>query len=420
MKDGSKLRIEGQLRLNAMRLLVCGEAQSKHAAEEIASSNQWQDVLDLCGQWKLLSALETRLAALGISLPEPERAELSKRTQPAFIQTMLCVRAGVMALTALEQSGIRCAGFKGLAALAYLYPGLRNRTLQDVDVLIRSQDVEAALIVLEEAGFQRSPDVPWSEYVAFLRNSPGTAGNEAVSLRDERGGAVDLHWRLGTLEVETLLSGAGPVQVLNRPLPLMSAGHCMLLSVHHALRNDFVPGDIARDVCDFAHWQALLHRTAQWTAVSADADRWGLSAACAALAQIVAELRETLEAESPIPVSRADRAAARQLSAFYFHQLLAGPVNTDLAYVTSTRPLMQVLAGLAGGWKQYRDMMRRSEESNGETSFSVHARLWNLSKSLAGLSPSGWRQIRALARAKDKMAGPQQPLDGERSTNPRV
>jgi hypothetical protein len=325
-----------------------------------------------------------------------------------------------MALTALEQSGIRCAGFKGLAALAYLYPGLRNRTLQDVDVLIRSQDVEAALIVLEEAGFQRSPDVPWSEYVAFLRNSPGTAGNEAVSLRDERGGAVDLHWRLGTLEVETLLSGAGPVQVLNRPLPLMSAGHCMLLSVHHALRNDFVPGDIARDVCDFAHWQAFLHRTGQWTAVSADADRWGLSAACAALAQIVAELRETPEAESPIPVSRADRAAARQLSAFYFHQLLAGPVNTDLAYVTSTRPLMQVLAGLAGGWKQYRDMMRRSEESNGETSFSVHARLWNLSKSLAGLSPSGWRQIRALARAKDKMAGPQQPLDGERSTNPRV
>ena len=408
-RNGGKLNTERELRQDAMRLLVCRDAQSRQAAEGIASRGQWQDVVDLCGQWKLLPALESRVATLGIALPSAERAALSARTQPAFVQTMLCVRSGMTALSALERAGIRCAGFKGLAALAYLYPGPRSRTLQDVDILIQPQDVEAALGVLEQVGFKRSPDGPWEEYVAFLRHSPGTAGNEAVSLRDEKGGAVDLHWRLGGLDIERLLACSEPAEILNRHLPMMSAGHSMLLSIHHALRNDFVPGDIARDVCDFAHWQALLNETGQWQTISADAERWGLSTACAAIAQIVAEFRGPLNAEPLLLLSREDQATAQQLAAFYFHQLLAGAINTDLAYVTSTRPVKQVASGLAMGWKGYRELMRRSEESNGELSLPLHTRLWNLGKSLAGLSPSGWRQVRVLARAKDKMAGPQRP-----------
>jgi hypothetical protein len=409
MKSHSQFEVEGQQRLEAMQLLVCGNEEARQAAEAIASRGEWIALFDLCGRWKLLAGLEVRISGLGIALPDAERAELARRTQPAFVQTMLCVRSGAIALSALDRAGIRCAGFKGLAALGYLYPGLRSRTLQDTDVLIHPRDVEAALAVLEESGFKRSPESPWEEYVAFLRNSPGTAGNEAVSLRDERGGAVDLHWHLGALEVETLLAGASPMTMLNRPLPLMRAGHCMLLSVHHALRNDFVPEDIARDVSDFAHWQRLLRETEQWQRLSADAARWGLTAACAALAQIVAQLRGIQNAEPPLPLSRADRAAARQLSDFYFRQLLTGPINTDLAYVTSTRPLVQIMTGLASGWKSYRSQMRRSEESNGEISLPVPARIWRLGKAMAGLSPSGWRQVRALARAKDKMAGPQRP-----------
>lgn len=411
---------ETLLRQNAMRLMVSADSESRQAAEEITALGEWPALFDLCGQWKLLAGLEARIAALGVSLPETVRADLSCRTQPAFLQTMLCIRAGATALTALEQAAIPCAGFKGLAALAYLYPGYRSRTLQDTDALIRPEDVEAALKVLEAVGFKRSPDSPWEEYVAFLRNSPGTAGNEAVSLRDERGGCVDLHWHLGSLEVETLLAGARPSPVLNRPLPLMAPAHCMLLSVHHALRNDFVPGDIGRDVCDFAHWRPLLDKSGQWQALSADAERWGLSAACAALALIVSELRGEPKRELPLALSRADRVVAQQLSAFYFHQLLAGPINTDLAYVASTRPLRQVASGLASGWKTYREFMRRSEESNGEASLAVHERLWNLGKSVTALSRDEWRQVRALARAKDKMAAPRRIPEGNRGTDPTV
>lgn len=404
-----KLDAGGQLRHSAMCLLAAGDMDSRRVAEDAASAGRWRDLFDLCETWKVLSALEMRIVALGIVLRPAERAELSRSTQPAFVQSMLCLRAGATALSVLHQAGIECAGFKGIAALAYVYAGPRHRTLQDVDVLIHRRDVELSLEVLQRAGFTRSPDVPWNEYVAFLRNSPGTAGNEAVSLRDERGGAVDLHWHLGALEVETLLAGASMVDVLQRPLPLMSASHSMLLSVHHALRNDFVPGDIARDVCDFPHWQALLAKRGEWDKLSEDAERWGLSAACAALAGIVAGLRGEPDSEPPLPVSPEDQAAAKQLAAFYFHQLFTGAINTDLAYVASTRPARQVLAGLTCGWKEYRNLMRQSEQVNGEESLSVPHRLWRLGKSVAGLSSAEWKQVRALARAKGKVADQQLP-----------
>jgi hypothetical protein len=393
-----------------MRLLVCDDARAGELAAEIGRRGHWQPVVELCGDWKLLASLEARLERRGIALPEMERRRMAERTQPAFVQTMLCLRAGAMALSALERAGIRCAGFKGLAALGYLYPGPRNRTLQDVDALISPRDVEPALTVLEEAGFKRFPEVPLSEYVAFLRNSPGTAGNEAVSLRDERGGAVDLHWRLGGMDVEMLLAGATPVEMLNRRLPMLGAGHCMLLSVHHALRNDFVPGDIGRDVSDFVHWQALLSRTGQWDAVSADAERWGLTAACAALARIVAGLREEPEGKVPLEASRADLAAGQRLAALYFSQLDLGPMNTDLAYLASPRSVLQVVSGLSGGWKAYRELMRQSETSNGEESLPLQVRLGRLVKSARGLSLSQWRQLRALSLAKDRMAGTQRPI----------
>jgi hypothetical protein len=393
-----------------MRLLVCVEARARDIAVEIGRSGQWQALVELCGDWKLLASLEARLGRLDVALPETERRRMAERTQPAFVQTMLCLRAGAMALSALERAGIRCAGFKGLAALGYLYPGPRNRTLQDVDALISPRDVEQALTVLEGAGFKRSPEVPLREYVAFLRNSPGTAGNEAVSLRDERGGAVDLHWRLGALDVEMLLAGSTKVEMLNRPMPMLGAGHCMLLSVHHALRNDFVPGDIGRDVSDFVHWQALLSRTGQWDAVSADAERWGLAAACVALDRIVAGLREEPELKAPLKANRADQAAGHRIAGLYFDQLDSGPMNTDLAYLASPRSVLQVISGLSGGWKAYRELMRQSETSNGEDSLPLQVRLGRLVKAAGGLSLGQWKQLRALSEAKDRMAGMQGPV----------
>jgi hypothetical protein len=397
---------ERELPLRAMQMLLCGDTQSLQAAQAIAASGQWGELVDLCATWKLLPALESRIAQLRCQVPADECAELGRRTALAFVQSTLCVRAGIAALSALDRAQIRCAGFKGLATLAYLYPGPRSRTLQDVDVLIHPCDVEAAMTALEDTGFQRFPDIPWSEYLAFVRASPGSAGNEAVSLRDAQGGAVDLHWRLGGLDVEALLAEICRVEMFGTPVPLIPPGRSMLLSVHHALRNDFVPRDIARDVCDFAQWQVLLGKLKEWDRLRADAERWGLSAAYAAMVEIVAEFQGARMGLASPPVSRMDSEMGRRIAGLYSYQLRDRSINTDLTYLLSPGSMWQVLSGLAGGWKDYVGAMRRLEAMNGEPSLHIGGRVWQLAKSVARVSPLRWRQIRALASAKGAMSAP--------------
>jgi hypothetical protein len=177
----------------------------------------------------------------------------------------------------------------------------------------------------------------------------------------------------------------------------------MLLTVHHALRNDFVPADIARDVCDFAQWQALLGREPRWDRLAADVQEWGLATAMVALEEIVAELQDARPVWPSPPASNPEREKGRQIAALYFYQLRESSMNTDLTYLVSPGSVLQVVSGLAGGWKRYRAAMRRSEAMNGELSLPLHMRIWGLMKSAARLSPRRWRQVRTLARAKDEM-----------------
>jgi hypothetical protein len=393
----------GGLRLLTMRLLLGGEEMSRASADAIAAAGSWGDLITLGHRWKVLPGIEKRLLGLGVTLPGPERADLDSRMSSAFVQSTLSIRAGLMALGALEAAKIPCAAFKGVAALAFLHAGPRARTLQDVDVLVHPEDAEAAVRVLEAAGFHRSFKEEWGTYLAFVRNSPGFAGNEAISLTDGRGGVVDLHWRLGVMDSHTLLGRVEHRNVLNRPLPVVSPGHAMLLTAHHALRNDFVPDDIARDVCDFAAWTERLGDSGPSESIGAAAEEWGLQQTCLALATIAAELRGA-PCEVTGNASVRERAGADRLAALYFHQLQDGAWSTDLTYLASPRPLLQILAGVRSGWKQYRASMQRMEALNGEPSPTLATRVGRLLRAATHLSPRQWRQLRALAKAKDGVA----------------
>jgi hypothetical protein len=351
----------------------------------------------------VLPGLETLLTETAWEVPRPARADLARRAAAAFVQTTRSIRAGSAALLKLERHGIPCAAFKGLAALSYLYPSPRHRMLQDVDVLIRPADADASLKLLEEEGFRRGSQETWSDYLAFIRNSPGYAGNEAVSLTDAQGGVIDLHWRLGEVDVATLLADVRRRWVFHSEIPVVSPAHGMLLTIHHVLRNDFVPDDTARDITDFARWQELL-KTQEWDRFHEAAQRWGLLGAAVAMAKIAADLSDLDRVSVPIQASPADRRTADHLAALYFHQLQDGALNTDLAYLASHRPWLKILSGARAGWTRYRASMQEAERLNGEISQPLSSRLWSLTKAASRLSPSRWQMVRSLARAKNQLS----------------
>jgi len=71
---------------------------------------------------------------------------------------------------------------------------------------------------------------------------------------------IDLHWRLGEIDTEMLLADVRRMRVFHCQIPIVSPAYGMLLTVHHVLRNDFVPDDTPRDITDFMRWQELLTR----------------------------------------------------------------------------------------------------------------------------------------------------------------
>ncbi len=388
---------DGILRSTAMRLLASPEAVAKEAAEQILAAGQWAELVRLCERWKAIPALAARLTALGIDIPSTDAANLRRIAAQQFIQTTLCIRAGCDAMRALASAGIPSVGFKGLAVIAQLHSGPRDRMLQDVDVLIRFADLQPALELLELRGYSRSVGGDLADYLAFVRNSPGAAGNQAASLTSRDGAALDLHWKLGRFDTGDLLSAARPVRVLNAEAPVTRPAHGVLLTVHHALRNDLVPDEMARDVLDCAGWFRLLAAEPGELACALDfAKRWGLEDGLRALATIV----ERFGGQQPIPLTHSG--AAAHLADLYFRQLESEPINTDLAYLVSGRSALQVLSGAMSGWKRYASLMREFESANGEQSMSLRERLKRLAVSAREMPVEHWRQIRALARAKDR------------------
>jgi hypothetical protein len=397
------------LRLSIMQFLAGTDGVARSLADDITRAGQWPQAIELCARWKLVSALETRLRALAVPLRSNERDDLGHLATQAFMKSSRSLRSAGLALAALERAGVRCAGFKGIAAIAYLYPGARSRTLQDVDVLIDPNNLSATLQLLESLGYRKSFPGDLQEYLAFLRNTPGAAGNEAMSLSDADGAAIDLHWHLGAMNVADLLSGLERATVLGQELPLLSPAHSLLLCVHHALRNDFVPDDIARDVLDFSRWHEYLDAHEGWPPRHATIDRWGLGRAYLALDTISSRLTAVPSPASPVASTVADRRSAARIADLYYHQLQAGPLNTDLTYIASHRPWLQIASGFASGWQNYRSHMRQSESLNGEDSLTLSARLGKFLRSVGHVSPVRWLQLRALAQAKDRVATPRLP-----------
>ena len=387
-------------RHRVMQLLASPPAAALAAASEIQAAGEWPAVLRLCERWKVQPAVAARLAALGRSLPPAEADELRRATAAQFIRTSLCLRAGSEAMQRLHAAGIKAAAFKGGAVIALLHSSARDRMLQDVDILIRADDLAAALTTLEAYGYRRDVGTgSLTDYIAFVGNSPGAAGNQAVSLSNPAGNHIDLHWKLGRFDTEALLRTARPVRMLNVETTVVRPAFGLLLTVHHAVRNDLVPDEIARDILDCGGWFGLLATDPDELSCALEyARRWGLDDAVQAVSMIVRHFG----GESPLPVAATGSAAAA-LAELYLRQLDSERINSDLPYLASPRAIGQILSGVLSGWRRYAGLMREFEAANGEASVTLSERVKRLAAAAWQLSPAQWRQIRALARAKERL-----------------
>lgn len=391
--------MKDQFRCQTAALLI----GDRSVAAEIERSGNWEAVLRLSVAWNMVPLFCKRVAESGATLPASCTAWTTKLSMAALLQTGRSLKSGLDALALLEERAIPCAGFKGLASIAYLY-GTESgeRCLRDVDILVPAADAKPAAEALLGAGYRLSIEAPLDRYMDFVRRSPGSAGNEAISLLNDKEGSVDLHWRLGSVSRLQLLPEAQKMTVLNRSVPVVSPRHSIVLAAHHALRNNFVADKMFRDVLDFDGWRESGYQALDAAELLALASEANLAVPLLALEQIAAASRGATASWLAPAAQEEDCAKAQNLAKLYFYQLQFGPVNADLVHLANPASFLRTGAAVVTGWKHFRNTMEQMDASFGAPE-TLGQRLRRLAQAAPRFPLGRWRQLRTLASLKRQL-----------------
>jgi hypothetical protein len=392
-------------------------------------------LVDTAIAWGVAPALRHRLRSLPDGWPASTATWLDQVARLEVARSLALTASGAAALAALLEAGIAAAGFKGMA-LVSRRRGLPQRSMSDVDLLVSDTSLPQAIAVLTGAGFTLAIPGPLHEYVDFIRKAPHFSGNLAVPLLDVEGSrgvatcrSIDLHWGFGrmcgpALQPAAVLARSVAGRVFGKAVRTVSRTDGLLLAAHHAIRENFTPTAVVKNLLDIA---ALaddpldrVERIGPLDRVERIEPRGGpldrveriepldasvLAGAgtpavalgvCARIlsrwnpgSEALEALRSLAEA-SPSTRSR----TGRDLQALFENQIDAPPVNRDLVHLLHPGSLLDVLRTGLLHPRRNRRLMAVFRDVPGRE------RLWRLVADLLRSRGDDLRLYRTLARVK--------------------
>jgi hypothetical protein len=374
------------------------------SAAESGAAESWNGAIALAKAWKVIPQLFERLRRLRVTLPDAETGKLKLEFLKSFRQSAFRAAKAIEAIRSLEQAGVRVAAFKGIASIAVLYADPKRRTIHDADLLIAREHLPAALACLERQGFARRGSETVAQYLRFVEESPGFAGNQALTLYGEGGSEIDLHWDLpgSGLPAEQILERAVRVDLMGSPIPVVDAKDGFLLTVHHAIRENLALESVCRDFLDIRLWLDHLRKIGQLQAGMKRVAQSRCKVAALALAGLLSGYDNAAAAAEGAALlsdlaSPAERRSAATLADLFLYQLSHGRLGKDVFYLVHSRPWRQIFNGLTADWSGYRQSMRTLEKQL-EDDRPLHERFAQLVKSIPSLR--GLRLARELACIK--------------------
>jgi len=392
-----------------VRLLLADEVQARFSCLEFSRLDRWPEAVCLASLWNVVPTLNRRVAAFGVDVGDSARSTLHRTTAARFVRSAWVARKGVKALVELRQKGIPVAAFKGLAAIAGLYCTPRDRFIRDVDVLIREEDLNATLVCLRALGFQ--PDLPgeFPDYVSFMRHSPAFAGNFSVALRDADGCEIDVHWRLGisgqAMGTGQFIQRTGEAELFGTAIPIVAVPDSLILTSHHAFRENLAPDFALRDVLDIEAWCLKLAACGELHSGLGYVVSLGLASPLLANLSIPLEFNSESAIKPAVEflrglVRKNEIRTAKELTDLFVLQVRQGPLNRDLTYLFHPGSVRQIAAGFLNGWSGHRSFMQDMEIKNWGGALPISRRMRLFFRALAGITPAQLRMILALAKVR--------------------
>lgn len=148
----------------------------------------WKVVLEQALLHGMAPLLALRLKPFARHVPVGIRAELQNLYMGALQRNLRLTQSLLQILTCLKARGILAVAFKGPFLAERLYGHLALRQCADIDILIRQQDVPAAIEVVRAIGFIPGHAFPVKRVAEVI-----AADFELGVMRD--GVLAELHWR---------------------------------------------------------------------------------------------------------------------------------------------------------------------------------------------------------------------------------
>jgi hypothetical protein len=165
-----------------------------------------------------LLATTIRRLAPQIAIPPGWLARAQRRLYGTLVRNTTLADTLVEVLGALQAAGVEGLPVKGVVLAETIYGGLERRSLGDIDVLVRPDDLERARATLAELGFRQPRGLDLDFDIAFhpFHDPPyyrAAAGGEIC---------LELHWALWNPSFFRL--GSGPLWQRSRVVQVHGVG----------------------------------------------------------------------------------------------------------------------------------------------------------------------------------------------------
>ncbi|GBE30007.1 MAG TPA: hypothetical protein ENH10_00315 [Bacteroidetes bacterium] len=263
-----------QLPIYFFRLLIaCQQGRSR---EEILSIplHVWPGITAMATRHELTSYLYFSFEhqeALDL-LPNEVITTLRDHYQKAWARQQRFIQAHLSIQFELAQKGVDCISLKGLWYAQELYPGPSARAMTDLDYLVRPEDMDKALAVFIELGYNRiqAEDSAASEKEIWLQHPVG--GVKVDLHRDLVPYYSDLSW-----DTNEIWSRSGEVTLMGAPARVLGIEDQILhIIVHGSLEHMLQPLRVLFDArLAMEKWGTQV----DWKVLRPQAEQMGVGAA---------------------------------------------------------------------------------------------------------------------------------------------
>lgn len=215
-------------------------------ARSLGAQVDWGLLTEVLRIRKLLPVLGPRIVELTVgTIPAGFAADVDDAVEAARRQGAFLQLTGQQAMAMLAGAGIRSAALKGPQFSEAIYGDPGRRISSDIDLLVAPEDLQAAVAVVRELGYDAPADPVSADGLPRLH----------FALGHERGALppIELHWRVHWYEerfaAERLLCPVGADPLSWRPQPADELASLLLFYA----RDGFVDLRLAADIaawCD--------------------------------------------------------------------------------------------------------------------------------------------------------------------------